>query len=79
MITLEIVVPVFMIVVGIPNKIIDNKHRKRNAYEPGNAWGYYAKLSKEGNREGKFMMWSGYLAIGLVLALFVDLFYTLSR
>jgi hypothetical protein len=79
MVIFEIVVPIFLIVFGIPNKIIDAKHRKRNAYEFGHAWGYYTKLSKAGSWEGKFMVWSAYLGVALVLALFIELFYDLSR
>jgi hypothetical protein len=79
MITLKIIVAIFMAVIGIPNQLIDYRHRKRNAYEPGNAWGYYAKLSKEGSWEGKFMMWSGYLGIGLIIFILGYAFYALSR
>ncbi|MFC0252817.1 hypothetical protein [Massilia consociata] len=74
-----IVVPIFMILFGIPNKIIDAKHRKRGAYQPGHEWSYYAKLSKEGNWEGRFVMWSGYLAIAVILAVIAEMFYVLSR
>lgn len=79
MITLKLIVGLFAIIFGIPNMIIDHKHRKRRAYQPGNAWGYYAKLSREGNWEGKFMMWSGYAGIALIIASLVYLFYALSR
>jgi hypothetical protein len=74
-----IVVPIYLVFFGIPNKMIDSKHRKRKAYEPGHEWSYYAKLSKEGNWGGRFMMWSSYLGIGVVLALIAETFYVLSR
>ena len=77
--TIEIILAVFFIVIGIPNQIIDRKHRKRKAYEPGNAWEYYAKLGKEGNWEGKFMIWSGVLAIYLVLGILGHTFYLLAK
>lgn len=77
MFVLKILAFVLVIVVGIPNNIIDHKHRKR--YEPGNAWGYYAKLSKEGSWEGKFMMWSGYIGIAFIVAVIGYSFYALSR
>ena len=79
MLTLKIIVAVFAIVLGIPNQLIDYKHRKQNAYEPGNAWGYYAKLSREGNWEGKFMMWSGYLGIAQIIVTLGYVLYALSR
>jgi len=79
MLTLKIVATLFAVFLGIPNQIIDYKHRKRAGYEPGNAWGYYAKLSKEGSWEGKFMMWSGYLGIGFIIAALGYLFYALCR
>ena len=79
MLTLKIIVAILAIVLGIPNQIIDHKHRKLKAYEPGNAWGYYAKLSREGNWEGRFMMWSGYLGIVLIMFTLGYTFYLLSR
>ena len=79
MITLKLLAAIFAIVVGIPSQIIDYKHRKRNAYEPGNAWGYYAALSNAGSWEGRFMMWSAHLGIAFVVATLGYLFYALSR
>ena len=52
---------------GIPNQIIDYKHRKKKAYEPGDAWAYYSRLSKEGSAEGKFMMCSTYCGIAFIV------------
>ena len=51
----NIVVLIFLVGAGIPNAIIDYKHRKKNGYTDGNAWAYYSKLSKEGCWEGKFI------------------------
>lgn len=79
MLTIKIIAAVFVIIFGIPNQIIDYKHRKREAYEPGNAWGYYANLAKQGNWEGRFLMWSGYLGIVLILTICAYGFYALSR
>ena len=79
MTTLKILAVIFAIVVGIPSQIIDYKHRKNNAYEPGNAWGYYAALSSAGDREGRFMMWSGYLGIVFILGTLGYLMYVLTR
>lgn len=73
----KIAVLLFAIVFGIPNQIIDYKHRKKKAYEPGDAWAYYSKLSKEGNAEGRFMMCSTYCGIGLIIAVTVFLAYHL--
>lgn len=73
---LQLALWVFVMVLGIPNQIIDYKHRKNKAYEPGDAWAYYSRLSKEGNREGKFMMWSGYCGIAFI---FVTLGYLAYR
>lgn len=73
MIFFQIAVAIFAIVFGIPNQIIDYKHRKNKAYEPGDAWAYYSKLAKEGNAEGKFMMWSSYCGIFLMVAALVYL------
>jgi len=77
MLILKMAALVFVIVLGIPNQIIDYKHRKN--YEPGNVWGYYAKLSKEGSWEGKFMMWTGYIGIAYIVVATGYLFYALSR
>ena len=77
MLVFKIVVAIFVIFIGIPNQLIDYKHRKKNAYEPGNAWAYYSKLSQDGNIEGKFMMWSGYCGIGLILAVLAYLAFRL--
>ena len=77
MLTLKIIVAVFMVVLGIPTKIIDAKHRRNKAYLPGNAWEYYSKLGKEGNWEGKFMIWSGVLGFYLVLGILGYTFYAL--
>lgn len=79
MYTLKMIALVFVVVLGIPNQIIDHKHRKRKAYEPGNAWAYYARLGKEGNWEGKFMIWSGVLGIYLILGTLGYGFYALTR
>lgn len=68
MLLIKFLVLFFAIVFGIPNQIIDYKHRKNKSYEPGDAWACYSRLSKEGNAEGKFMVWSTYCGIGLVVA-----------
>lgn len=77
MIFFEIAVVLFAVISGIPNQIIDYKHRKNKAYEPGDAWAYYSKLSKEGNGEGKFMMWSTYCGIALIVAALAYVAYRL--
>lgn len=79
MLTLKIIALVLIIFLGIPNQIIDYKHRKRKAYEHGNAWAYYSKLSKEGNWEGRFMMWSAYIGIYFVIGTLCYTFYALTR
>jgi hypothetical protein len=76
---LKLISSVFVIVLGIPNAIIDYKHSKNAVYEPGNAWGYYAKLAREGNWEGRFIMWSGYLGIYAIIGVTGYAFYALSR
>lgn len=78
MATIKIMAAVYLLVFGIANQVIDYKHRKRNAYEPGCAWQYYSRLAREGSREGKFMMWSGYLGIWLIIATLVTGCYTLA-
>lgn len=78
-VVLKVIAGIFLVVFGIPNQIIDYKHRKNKAYEPGNAWGYYARLAREGNWEGRFMMWSGYLAIFLIVGATGYLVYGLTR
>jgi hypothetical protein len=77
MFVLKMTTLVLIILLGIPNQIIDYKHRKK--CEPGNVWGYYAKLSRGGSWEGKFMMWSGYIGIGYIVVATGYLFYALSR
>jgi len=67
----------FVLAVGIPNQIIDYKHHKNKAYEPGDAWAYYSRLSKQGSREGKFMMFSSYCGIALIIGLLGYLAYRL--
>lgn len=76
---LKMIAGVFMLVVGIPNQIIAYKHRKNKDYEPGNAWGYYARLAKEGSWEGRFMMWSGYLGIYAIIGIIGYGFYVLAK
>lgn len=68
MIFFQLAVVVFAVIFGIPGQIIDYKHRKNKAYEPGDAWAYYSKLSKQGSREGKFMMFATYCGISLIVA-----------
>jgi hypothetical protein len=77
--TLKIIALIFLIVCGIPNQIIDYKHRKRKAYEHGNAWAYYSQLSKKDNWEGRFMMWSGYLGFYLIIGTLCYGFYVLAQ
>ncbi|MGI4844294.1 MAG: hypothetical protein ACRYF7_13355 [Janthinobacterium lividum] len=79
MLTIKAIALVLIIVLGIPNQIIDHRHRKRKAYQPGNAWAYYAQLSREGNWEGKFMMWSAYVGIAFVVFVIGHMFYALSN
>jgi hypothetical protein len=74
---INIMYAILLLVIGIPNAIIDHKHRRRNAYPHGNAWAYYSKLSKEGSWEGKFMMWSGYVGIAAILSILALAFYQL--
>ncbi|SFM79800.1 hypothetical protein SAMN02982985_05344 [Rugamonas rubra] len=68
MILIQLAVLVFVILFGIPSQIIDFKHRRKGAYLPGNEWDYYSTLSKTGSLEGKFMMWSAYGGISLIIA-----------
>ncbi|WP_146009772.1 hypothetical protein [Janthinobacterium sp. ROICE36] len=67
MVVLKGILLLFIIFFGIPNQIIDYKHRKKKAYEPGDAWAYYSRLSKEGSAEGKFMMCSTYCGIAFIV------------
>nr|WP_315395704.1 hypothetical protein [uncultured Duganella sp.] len=77
MVFVQLAVLVFVIVFGIPIQIIDYKHRKNKAYAPGDAWAYYSRLSKEGSLEGKFMMWSTFCGIGLIVVTLAYLAYRL--
>ncbi|BDT58588.1 hypothetical protein MasN3_20820 [Massilia varians] len=79
MLTIEAIALVLILVLGIPNQIIDHRHRRRKAYQPGNAWAYYAQLSREGNWEGRFMMWSTYVGIAFVVFVICHMFYALSH
>ncbi len=79
MAVLKIISLIALVVIGIPNTLIDHKHRKRKAYGHGNAWAYYSELAKAGSWEGKFMMWSGYVCIWLVILTIGFGFYELSR
>lgn len=74
---LKVLTLIFLIVFGIPNQIIDYRHRKR--YEPGHAWSYYAKLSKEGSWEGRFMMWSAYIGVYFIFGTLAYTFYLLVQ
>ena len=76
---MEIIVAIFAVVIGIPSRIIDRKHRKMNAYEPGNAWEYYSTLGKAGSWEGKFMIWTTVLGFYLILGVLGHTFYALAR
>lgn len=76
---LKIATGVFLTVIGIPNRIIDYKHRKNKAYEPGNEFSYYNQLAKEGSWEGKFMVASGFLAMYFILGVLLYGFYVLAR
>ena len=78
MTTIEIIAAVCLLVFGIANQIIDYKHRKRKACEPGCAWQYYSQLARGGSREGKFMMWSGCLGIWFMIATLVTGCYQLA-
>ena len=77
MLELKVLTLIFLIVFGIPNQIIDDRHRKR--YESGHAWSYYAKLSKEGSWEGRFMMWSAYIGIYFIFGALAYTFYLLVQ
>lgn len=77
MIFFKIVTVLFVIFFGIPIQIIDYKHRKNKKYEPGDAWAYYSRLSKEGSREATFMMWSTYCGIALIVSALAYLAYRL--
>lgn len=77
MLELKVLTLIFLIVFGIPNQIIDYRHRKR--YESGHAWSYYAKLSKEGSWEGRFMMWSAYIGIYFIFGALAYTFYLLVQ
>ncbi len=79
MLALKVVALILIVVLGIPNQIIDYKHRKRKAYVPGNAWSYYARLGREGSWEGKFMMWSAYIGIAFVFVVVGHMFYALAN
>jgi len=76
---LKVIAGVFLLVFGVPNQVIDYKHRKNKDYEPGNAWGYYARLAREGSWEGRFMMWSGYIGIYAIIGVLGYAFYVLAK
>lgn len=68
MLFIKILVGLFALTFGIVNRRIDAKHRKRKAYVPGDEWAYYSRLSKEGCREGRFMVLSAWVGIGVIIA-----------
>jgi hypothetical protein len=69
MLILKVIFVIFVVAVGIPCQIIDYRHRKMHAYEPGSGWSYYSRLKREGKWEGRFMMNSAYMALALVLSM----------
>jgi len=77
--TMRIIAGIYLLIAGVANQVIDYKHRKRNAYEPGCAWQYYSQLAREGSREAKIMMWSGYIAIYFIIAILGVTFYELAK
>ncbi len=69
MLVLKDILLLFIIFFSIPNQIIDYKHRQKKACEPGDAWAYYSRLSKQGSAEGKLMMWSAYCGIAFIVVI----------
>jgi hypothetical protein len=79
MAVIKLLALLMIVVLGIPCQIIDYRHRKRSGYLPGNAWSYYAKLSKEGDRGARFMMFSTYVAIYFIVGVTAFTFYALVK
>ncbi len=74
---LDIALLLVTLIFGIRIQFIDYKHRKKKAYEPGDAWAYYSRLSREGDAEGRFMMRATYCGIFLIIAALAYLAYQL--
>jgi len=69
MIFLKFALAACILVIGGGNRYLHRKHRRRAAYTPGRAWSYYARLRREGNWEGTFMLWSTASGIAIALGL----------
>ena len=68
MIVLKFALALYILVIGGGNRYLHRRHRHR--YAPGTAWSYYARLRRQGNWHGTFMLWStwSFIAIGLGLS-----------
>lgn len=74
---IKIALLIFALVLGLPALIIDYRHQKNKAYEPGDAWAYYSKRSKQGHADAKFMMLNTYVGIVFIVAVLAYLAYRL--
>lgn len=73
MIFLKFALAFYILVIGGGNRYLHRKHRRRAEYGRGSAWSYYARLKRQGNWEGTFMLWStvsGIAVTGGLLAMF---------
>jgi len=69
MLLLKFALAGYIVVIGGVNRYLHRKHKKRAHYLPGRAWSYYARLRRQGNWEGTFMLWSTGLSGIIALAL----------
>lgn len=66
-----------MVIVGIcgfVNLYYDHKHRSSGQYNPGD-FGYFWRLAKTGNRDGKIVMIASFMAIFFGLLSLASLFF----
>lgn len=65
---LKICAVLLLLLFGYLRHRIDARHRQRMATAGGSELAYYFRLSKQGCRDGKFMMLSTVLGIALIAA-----------
>jgi hypothetical protein len=69
MIVLKLAFAATLLILGGGNRFLHRRHRQRIAATHSSAWSYYARLRRQGNWQGTFMLWSTGACIAVALAL----------
>lgn len=69
----------FALILSIANTCVDHMRRDQRIPDDEDPWEYYEKLSKRGNLQAKFIVFSGHSAVVLIAIGLIYLFFATTQ